>query len=112
MQLLEETVAAYVDDMKRKLQLGLAPQAEAMCRGIVIGLRRADEEKKVGRALECAPDFPGEHAGSVVAEFLREVPPEGRSEVRDRLLLALDEDVPDWSSFLRRTTEAALARRR
>jgi hypothetical protein len=79
---------------------------------VVVGLRRADDVKKSGRALECAPDFPGEHAGCVVEELLRAVPAEARKEVGTRLLRALEDDVPDWSSYLRQTVENFLGRRR
>jgi hypothetical protein len=109
-ELLEEALEDVISGMKRAMQLGLADAAEAMCRGIVAGLRRAEEEKPEG-ALGWAPDFPAEEACNVVEELLRVCPKERRKETRDHLLDAFARDVPEWSEMLERAAKQAVSRR-
>ncbi|HVO83998.1 MAG TPA: hypothetical protein VMU60_06215, partial [Syntrophobacteria bacterium] len=106
--LLEEAVEGIVDDMKRRMELGLGNAAEAMCRGIVVGLRQAKEFES-DDALGWAPDFPAEEACNVVKELLRACPVKERKNTRDRLLDALAQDVPDWSEMLKRVANRAMS---
>jgi hypothetical protein len=96
--------------MKRRMELGLGNAAEAMCRGIVVGLRRAKEFESDG-ALGWAADFPAEEACNVVEESLRACPVTKRKDTRDRLLHALDGDVPQWSEALHRATIRTFSRK-
>ena len=107
-ELLEEAVESIVDDMKRRMALGRGFAAEAMCRGIVVGLRRAGEFESDG-ALGWAPDFPAETACDVVGELLRACPAKERKSTRDRLLDALAQDVPDWSEMLEQVANRAMS---
>lgn len=84
--------------------------AEAMCCGMVAGLRRAEEAKPEG-ALGWAPDFPAEEADDVVEDLLRACPTKERKSTRDRLLDALAQDVPDWSEMLEQVANRAMSRK-
>jgi len=107
-ELLEEAVEGIVDDMKRRMALGRGNAAEAMCRGIVVGLRRAGEFESDG-ALGWAPDFPAEEACNVIEELLRACPAKARKNLRDRLVQALAQDVPDWSEMLEQVANRAIS---
>lgn len=107
-ELLEEAVEGIVDDMKRRMALGRGNAAEAMCRGIVVGLRRAGEFESDG-ALGWAPDFPAEEACNVIEELLRACPVTKRKSTRDRLFDALAQDVPDWSEMLKHAAKQAMS---
>jgi hypothetical protein len=107
-ELLEEAVEDVISDMKRRMELGLGNAAEAMCRGIVVGLRRAGEFESDG-ALGWAPDFPAEKACNVVEELLRACPAKERKSTRDCLLDALAQDVPDWSEMLEQVANRAIS---
>ena len=109
-ELFEEALEDVISDMKRRMELSLADAAEALCRGIVVGLRRAGEFGSDG-ALGWAPDFPAEKACDVVEELLRACPATERKNTRDRILHALDGDVPQWSEMLQRATIRTFSRK-
>lgn len=98
-ELLEEAVAEQFNDMKRRIDLGLDAGAEVVCAGIVLGLFRASREKS-GGVLDWAPDFPADHAGYIVEEYLAKFPPNKRRDAGDRLLAALEGSVPEWSDMI------------
>src|SRR2546429_6710797 len=79
--LLEEAVAGHLDDMKRRMDLGLYEGAESVCAGIVLGLFHASRQKS-GGMLEWAPDFPAEHAGYAIEEYLAGYPKRDRKSTR------------------------------
>ncbi|MFU8858016.1 MAG: hypothetical protein ACNA8S_13560 [Deferrisomatales bacterium] len=56
-ELLDEAVEDAMGDMKRRMELGLEESAEVICRGMVAGLRRAEELPSDG-VLGWAPDSP------------------------------------------------------
>ena len=62
MEILEETVGPFREDMKRHLELGLEAEALEICKGLVLGCYRLSE-RAGGDVLGWAPDFPGEAAG-------------------------------------------------
>ena len=107
-ELLEEALEDVISDMKRRMALGLGNAAEAMCRGIVVGLHRAEEFESEG-TLGWAPDFPAEEACNVVEELLRACPAKERKNTRDRLVKALAGDVPDWSEMLEQVANRAMS---
>lgn len=106
--MLQGAIEDIISDMKRRMELGLADAAQAMCRGIVGGLCMAKETKSDG-ALGWAPDFPAEEACHAVAELVRACPAERRKNTRDHLLDALAGDVPDWSEMLDRVAERTMS---
>lgn len=107
-ELLQEAVENVIGDMKRRRELGLAEAAEAMCRGIVIGLRKAEGIGSDG-ALGWAPDFPSEEACHAVEELVRACPSGKRKSTCDRLIDAFAADVRDWSEMLGRAIKKALS---
>jgi hypothetical protein len=107
-ELIEEAVEDVISDMKRRMGFGLGNAAEAICRGIVVGLRRAEEFESDG-ALGWAPDFPAEEACHVVEELIRTSPGKERKNLRDRLVKALAQDVPDWSEMLEQAANRAIS---
>jgi hypothetical protein len=102
--LLEEAVAGHLDDMKRRMHLGLDAGAESVCAGIVLGLFRASRQKS-GGILEWATDFPAEHAGYVIEEYLAAYPKSKRRNVGGRLSAALAASVSEWSDMIFRITK-------
>jgi hypothetical protein len=105
--LLEESVHGVLADMKRRLDMGLEPAAEAICCGIVVGLHEAEGAKSDG-PLGWAPDFPAEEACYAVVELVRSCPPGSRVAVHDRLIKTLADLVPDWRDMLSRAAREAL----
>jgi hypothetical protein len=99
-----EAVAGHLDDMKRRMHLGLDAGAESVCAGIVLGLFRASRQKS-GGILEWATDFPAEHAGYVIEEYLAAYPKSKRRNVGDRLSAALAASVSEWSDMIFRITK-------
>jgi len=102
--LLEEAVEDLVEDMKRKLELGLVSAAEVVCAGVVEGLYQARTVRSDG-ALGWAPDFPGEEADYVVGEFLRACPPATRKVAQKSLMETLAKQAPEWAEDLRHTAD-------
>jgi hypothetical protein len=108
-ELLEESLEDLVDDIKRKAELGLLPEAQVVCAGIVQGLYQARDTKSDG-ALGWAPDFPAEHADNVVGNFLRACPMKTRKQARKNLTEILTKCAPEWAErLLRAANEAAEA---
>lgn len=105
-QLLEEAIEDLVEDMKRKAELGLLPAAQAVCAGIVVGLYQARDTQSDG-ALGWDPDFPGEEAGYVVAEFLRACRPAARKAAQKTLIETLANRAPDWAEDLKHAADRA-----
>jgi hypothetical protein len=105
--LLEEALEDLVEDMKRRAELGLVAAAGVLCVGIVQGLYQARDAKSDG-ALGWAPDFPGEEADHVVAEFLRASPPATRNAAQKRLMETLVKHAPGWAEDLRRAAERSV----
>ena len=108
-ELLGEAVADYIDDMKRRMDLGLDVAAEAVCVGIVLGLFRASS-KESGGVIEWAPDFPADHASYVIETYLAKYPKGRRRGTGERLLAALTASVPEWSDMFSRITKWSMER--
>jgi hypothetical protein len=100
-ELLEEAMADFVDDMERKVEAGLMTAAETVCLGIVAGLSKAEGAKPEG-VLGWAPDFPAEHAGYIVDEFLKLTRDKMNKSQRERFWEALVMHAPGWEEWLRR----------
>ncbi len=106
-ELLQESVQEFVDDMKRRLELGLTPAAEAICVGIVVGLYKANDESS-DLLLGWAPDFAAEAACQTVAELIQAYPSKDRRAARARLHAFLGDLVPGWQEMISRVAAAAL----
>ncbi len=105
-ELLGEAVADVLDDMKRCADLGLREAAEAICCGIVLGLRRTKGANSDG-LLGWAPDFPAEESCHAVAELIRASAPKDRDATRNRLVEALVKLVPSWDEMITRAADRA-----
>ncbi len=68
-EILEEAVEPFVSDMKRQIELGLESEALEFCKGVVLGLYRAEHGKE-GELAQWAPDFPAEAAGNTIQIWL------------------------------------------
>lgn len=104
-EILEETLEPFVEDMKRHLDLGLEAEALEICKGVVLGCYRLSE-REGGEVLEWAPDFPGEAAGNVLEAWYRRADgPESR-ERGGRKRPPLPPDflslVPKWVPMIER----------
>lgn len=98
---MDESLQDLADDMKRKAELGLVPSSQTVCAGIVQGLYQARNVQSDG-ALGWAPDFPAEHAGYMVEEFLRACSSAARTEARKHLEAILAKCAPEWTEALMR----------
>jgi hypothetical protein len=100
-ELLEEAVEDFVDDMKRKVEADLMTAAETVCVGIVAGLSEAEGAKSED-VLGWAPDFPAEHAGHIVEEFLKLTRDKMNKSEREQFCENLVTHAPGWEEMLRR----------
>ncbi|HKZ20353.1 MAG TPA: hypothetical protein VJQ57_09600 [Acidimicrobiia bacterium] len=64
-EILEEAIEPFVEEIRRRIELGLEKDALEICKGVVLGLHRV-EQGKVGGLVEWAPDFPTEAACGVI----------------------------------------------
>jgi hypothetical protein len=80
-EILEETLEPFVEDMKRHLDLGLEAEALEICKGVVLGCYRLSE-REGGELLAWAPDFPGEAAGNVLEAWYRRADGPDKSRAR------------------------------
>lgn len=70
-QMVEEAVEPFVEDMKRRMRLGHETEALEVCKGVLLGLYRA-ERGGDERVVDWAPDAPGEAAADALNTWLRE----------------------------------------
>jgi hypothetical protein len=68
-EILEDTLKPFVEDLKRHLGLGLEVEALEICRGLELGCYRLSEPEG-GEVLGWAPDFPACPAGDHRKGFL------------------------------------------
>lgn len=102
--LLQEAVEPFLDDLKRRLDLGHEAEAIELCQGLLLGLYRLRDVENDG-LLEWAPDFPAEAAAHVVATWATHgVKPTSRragSRARpDFLQEFAAEHVPRWARLV------------
>ncbi len=96
-QLLEEAVAPFFKDMKRRIELGHESEALEICTGLVLGLYRLRDEDGVD-VLQCASEFCVEAATRAVETWRRSRRPKGAPR-RSRSLPGdfVDGFIPDWA---------------
>ena len=104
-ELLEEALEDRVDDMKRHLEVDMVASAQTLCAGIVVGLYACRKTNSDG-ALGWAPDFPAEHAGFIVQEFLGLSRDELTRADREKFIESLVGYAPEWKDMLRRSLSA------
>src|SRR5437660_1702579 len=105
MELLEEAIEDRVEDMKRHLDVDMVASAQTLCAGIVVGLYACRKTNSDG-ALGWAPDFPAEHAGFIVQEFLGLSRDELTRADREKFIESLVGYAPEWKDMLRRSLSA------
>ena len=100
-ELLEESLEDLVEDMKRRIALGMIPAAVSVCAGLVLGLYECRETETDG-ALAWAPDFAAEEAAWLASELIRGCPRESRRQTGERLMEALNDRIPEWKDMIQR----------
>jgi len=105
-ELLEEALDDWVDDMKRKVEADMLTAAQGVCVGIIAGLYNARNVASDGM-LNLAPDFPAEHAGYVVQQFVQLCRYKMNAGAREHLLKTLTIHAPGWEDVFHRVAEGA-----
>jgi hypothetical protein len=104
-EILEETLEPFVEDMKRHLELGLEAEALEICKGLVLGCYRLSE-RAGGDVLGWAPDFPGEAAGNALEVWYTGADDPKSRERRGRKRPSLPPEflsmVPKWIPVIER----------
>jgi hypothetical protein len=104
LELLEEALEPFVDDMKHYLEMDFEDKAWQLCQGILLGLYRVRDGKN--DVLGWAPDFPAEAAGGAL-EVWSET---GRARLggapakKERRRISPEfvrEHLPDWDWLLK-----------
>ncbi len=101
MELLGEAIEDQVEDMKRHVELDMAASAQTVCAGVVAGLYACRKTNSDG-ALGWAPDFPAEHAGFIVQEFLGLSRYKLTRADREKFIERLAGCAPEWEDMFRR----------
>lgn len=102
-ELLEEAVNPFLEDMKRRMDLGLEAETLEVCKGILLGLYSARDEK-ADTVVGWAPDFLEETAAGTSLSWCagRDKKENARRE-RARLLHEFaKESTPEWEALIRR----------
>ena len=104
-QVLEEALQPFLEDLKRRIEMGLETEALEVCKGIVLGLY-AFREDDAHDLLAHAPDFPATTAAEALVAWrrtprkaARETPGRGRPEFPAAFVR---EHVPDWKTLVDR----------
>ncbi|OGP87286.1 MAG: hypothetical protein A2Y95_06250 [Deltaproteobacteria bacterium RBG_13_65_10] len=106
-EILDEAVQAFVDDIKRRIELGLETEALEICKGVLLGLYRVEHGKSEG-LLEYASDFPAEAAGGAIEAWRtgdRGKKPARAGARRKRPVFPqefIDRFVPEWRDMIGR----------
>jgi hypothetical protein len=103
-EVLQEAVDPFIDEMRRRLELGLDEEALDTCRGIILGLYRA-RERGAGGCLGQVPDFPEGAAENVLSLWRRECPRSRSARAYPPEFLA--RHVPEWKSLIARAWRSA-----
>lgn len=101
---LQETVDPFIDEMRRRLELGLGEEALDTCRGIILGLYRA-RGRGTGGCLGKVPDFPEGAAENVLSLWRREWPRSRSPRAFPAEFLA--RHVPEWRGLIARAWRSA-----
>jgi hypothetical protein len=108
-QALEEALQPFVEDLKRRIELGLEAEALEICKGIVLGLHRLHEGDEHD-ILAHAPDFPEEAAGDALTTWHRTRRRTGGKATSRRPEFPPDfvqENMPDWRTLIDRVLRRA-----
>ncbi len=93
-ELLEEALAPYVEDLRRRLATGRSGAAMETLRGILAGLYAVRHADGGGEVLDWSPDFPQTAAAMVAGIW--------RNAGRDLPVEVLNDVVPEWAGGIAR----------
>jgi hypothetical protein len=110
-QLLQEAIEDVQIDMERRMQAGLEPAAQMLCRGVVTGLYNVRNTKSDG-ALGWAPDFPAEAAAQTVSNLVELYPRNRRRAAARRIIAGVEKEAEEWLEMLYRAVEPAISSKR
>ena len=100
-EILHEAIDPIIEEMQRRLELGLGKAALETCKGLVLGLYDVRNRKNDG-CLGWAPDFCWQTAGEVIEKWSKGIRGKGTRGRRNSLRKFLDELAPEWSSMFER----------
>jgi len=102
-EILEEVTAPFLEDVVRKVDLGLEDAALAACQGVVLGLYRVDHGK-APELLGWASDFAAEAAGDLVESWAHRGQGGKKRKTPARVLpkAFVERHVPAWSGMIGR----------
>ena len=98
-ELLEEGLEPFLDEMRRRVELGFEVAAVETCRGIVLGVCRC-QGQTTDKVLAWAEDFPAEAAGRSGQHPRGPRGTKGRRAWR--LPTAFTREVPEWADLIER----------
>ena len=102
--ILNETIAPFLNDLKRRADLGLQEEALELCKGLVLGCYRLEREGGAD-LVEYAPEFPGE-----TAAFALEIWRDGATRPGKRPVFPnefIEQFVPEWDAMIVRACSKA-----
>jgi hypothetical protein len=102
-ELLEEAVNPFLEDMKRRMDLGLEAETLEVCKGILLGLYSARDEK-ADTVIGWAPDFLEETAAETARAWCTGRDSKGSAR-RERIRLLQEftkESTPEWVALIER----------
>ena len=104
-ELLQEVADPFLEDMKRRRELGLEAEAIEICRGLLLGLYRI-RDMEGDEFLGWAPDFPVETAAHALQLLAGREGPKRTRRARHAGPRVepqfVDEYIPDWSALVAR----------
>jgi hypothetical protein len=95
--ILNETIAPFLDDLKRRVDLGLEEEALELCKGLVLGCYRLEKEGG-GDLVQYAPEFPGETAACALEIWRDGAARPGKRTVFPKEFI--EQFVPDWDAMI------------
>ncbi len=111
-ELVEEAVQPFLEDMKRRRGLGHEDQALEVCKGVILGLYRIEQEGE-SEVVAVAPDALSEQAGWTLSIWRKDAK-KGKARRRVSKKRAAERIfpkawamrfVPEWASFLVRNRD-------
>jgi hypothetical protein len=107
-EVLDATIAPFIGDLKRRVELDREREALEICKGIVLGLYDLRDEAE-HEVLMHAPDFPQHAAAQVIDVWRRSRKTAGRKTLRRNRpefpIAFVSDRAPEWSAFVRRLVQ-------
>ena len=102
-ELLQEAMDPYLEDMKRRMELGLEAEALEICKGILLSLYSV-RDQKTDSGVEWAPNFLDQTAADTALAWCADGAKKGPVH-RERALFLQEfakEDTPEWEALILR----------